>query len=111
MRRDLAERSRARQYRILLYSASLMLLAALAYLGLQLRARAVALRRRAAFEHVIAGISTRFINSQHHEIAEHVENALEKLAGCVGADRAYFVMAGEPRQIYQWSRGGADLPP
>jgi signal transduction histidine kinase len=110
MKRQLDARAKARQYRLLLYAASLMLLAALVYLGLQLRARAVALRRRAAFEHVIAGISTRFINSQHHEIAEHVENALEKLAGCVGADRAYFVVAGEPRQIYQWSREGADFP-
>jgi signal transduction histidine kinase len=111
MKRQLAERTSARQYRILLYAASLMLLAALVYLGLQLRARAVALRRRAAFEHVIAGISTRFINSQHHEIAEHVESALEKLAGCVGADRAYYLVAGEPKQIYRWSREGAEFPP
>jgi signal transduction histidine kinase len=111
MKRQLAERAKVRQYRLLLYAASLMLLAALVYLGLQLRARAVALRRRAAFEHVIAGISTRFINSQHHEIAEHVESALEKLAGCVGADRAYFVVAGEPKQIYRWSREGSEFLP
>jgi signal transduction histidine kinase/CheY-like chemotaxis protein len=111
MKRQLAARAKARQYRLLLYAASLMLLAALAYLGLQLRARAVALRRRAAFEHVIAGISTRFINSQHHEISEHVESALEKLAGCVGADRAYFVVVGESKQIYRWARGGTEFPP
>ncbi len=111
VKRQLAARAKARQYRLLLYAASLMLLAALVYLGLQLRARAVALRRRAAFEHVIAGISTRFINSQHYEIAEHVASALEKLAGCVGADRAYFVVAGESKQIYRWSRQGAEFPP
>jgi signal transduction histidine kinase len=110
MKRQLAARAEARQYRLLLYAASLMLLAALVYLGLQLRARVVALGRRAAFEHVIAGISTRFINSQHHEIAEHVESALEKLAGCVGADRAYFVVAGESKQIYRWSREGTEIP-
>jgi signal transduction histidine kinase len=110
MKRQLAARASAREYRLLLYAASLMLLGALVYLGLQLRARAVALRRRAAFEHVLAGISTRFINSQHHEIVEHVESALEKLAGCVGADRAYFVVAGEPRQIYRWSREGTEFP-
>ncbi len=110
MERQLAERASARQYRLLLYAASLMLLGALVYLGLQLRARAVALRRRAAFDHVIAGISTRFINSQHHEIVEHVESALEKLAGCVGADRAYFVVAGESKQIYRWSRQGTEFP-
>lgn len=111
MKRQLAERAEARRYRLLLYAASLLLLAALVYLGLQLRARAVALRRRAAFEHVIAGISTRFINSQHYEITEHVERALENLAGCVGADRAYFVVAGEPKQIYRWSREGTEFPP
>jgi signal transduction histidine kinase len=111
MKRQFAARAKARQYRLLLYAASLMLLAALVYLGLQLRARAVALRRRAAFEHVIAGISTRFINSQYHEITEHVASALEKLAGCVGADRAYFVVAGEPKQIFRWSREGAEFPP
>jgi signal transduction histidine kinase len=111
MERQLAARASAFLYRVLLYATSLMLLGVLVYFGLQLRARAVALRRRAAFEHVIAGISTRFINSQHHEIAEHVESALEKLAGCVGADRAYFVVAGEPKLIYRWSRQDVEFPP
>jgi signal transduction histidine kinase len=110
MKRQLAARASARRYRVFLYATSLLLLGALVYLGLQLRARAIALRRRAAFEHVIAGISTRFINSQHHEIAEHVESALEKLAGCVGADRAYFVVAGESKQIYRWCREGIEFP-
>jgi signal transduction histidine kinase len=110
MKRQLAARASARRYRLLLYAASVILLGALVYLGLQLRARAIALRRRAAFEHVIAGISTRFINSRPHEIAEHVENALEKLAGCVGADRAYFVVAAEPAQIYRWAREGTEFP-
>jgi signal transduction histidine kinase len=110
MKRELAARASARRYRVFLYATSLLLLGALVYLGLQLRARATALRRRAAFEHVIAGISTRFINSQHHEIAEHVESALEKLAECVGADRAYFVVAGESKQIYRWCREGIEFP-
>jgi signal transduction histidine kinase len=110
LKRQLAARASASRYRLFLYATSLLLLGGLVYFGLQLRARAIALRRRAAFEHVIAGISTRFINSQHHEIAEHVENALEKLAGCVGADRAYFVVAGEPAQIHRWSREGIDFP-
>ena len=42
----------------------------------------MALRRRAEFEHVIARISTRFINSQHDDIAAHVESALGAI-GCV----------------------------
>jgi signal transduction histidine kinase len=110
MKRQLAARASARRYRVFLYATSLLLLGALVYLGLQLRARAIALQRRAAFEHVIAGISTRFINSQHHEIAEHVGSALEKLAGCVGADRAYFVVAGESKQIFRWCREGIEFP-
>jgi len=107
---QLAARASASRYRLFLYATSLMLLGVLVYFGLQLRARAIALRRRAAFEHVIAGISTRFINSQHHEIAEHVESALEKVAGCIGADRAYFVIAAEPVQIYRWFRDGVEFP-
>jgi signal transduction histidine kinase/CheY-like chemotaxis protein len=110
LKRQLAARASARRYRILLYAASLILLGALVYFGLQLRARANALRRRAAFEHVMAGISTRFINSRPHEIMEHVESALGKLAECVGADRAYFVVAAEPPQIYRWSREGVEFP-
>jgi hypothetical protein len=102
VKRQLASRESARQNRILLYVTSLALLAALAYFGLQLRARAMALRRRAAFEHVIARISTRFINSQHHEIAAHVTCALGELAECIGADRAYFVVGrAQPVQVYQ----------
>lgn len=112
VKRQLASRDSARQNRILLYMTSLALLAALAYLGLQLRARAMSLRRRAAFEHVIARISTRFINSQHHEIAAHVEFALGELAECIGADRAYFVVGrAQPVQIYQWLREGQQFPP
>jgi signal transduction histidine kinase len=110
MKHQLAARASASRYRLFLYATSLLLLGVLVYFGLQLRARAIALRRRAAFEHVIAGISTRFINSQPHEIAEHVESALEKLAECVGADRAYFVIAGESKQLYRWSREGIEFP-
>jgi signal transduction histidine kinase len=111
VKRQLAARAVARRYRLSLYATSLTLLAVLVYFLLQLRARGLALRRRAAFEHVIARISTRFINSQHHEIAAHVESALGELAECVGADRAYFVVAGEPTQSYRWLRKRAEFPP
>jgi signal transduction histidine kinase len=110
MKHQLASRASASRYRLFLYAMSLLLLGVLVYFGLQLRARAIALQRRAAFEHVIAGISTRFINSQPHDIAEHVESALEKLAECVGADRAYFIVAGESKQLYRWSREGIEFP-
>jgi signal transduction histidine kinase len=111
VKRQLAARVSARRYRLFLYATSVMLLGALAYLGLQLRARAIALRRRAGFEHVIARISTRFINSQQHEIATDVKWALQELAECIGTDRAYFIVGAEPVKVYRWSRGGAEFPP
>jgi signal transduction histidine kinase len=111
VKRQLAARASARRYRLFLYATSLTLLGVLAYLGLQLRARAIALQRRAAFEHVIARISTRFIDSQRYEIAADVECALGELAECIGADRAYFVVAAEPAQVHQWLRRGTVFPP
>jgi signal transduction histidine kinase/CheY-like chemotaxis protein len=106
VKRQLAARAAARDNRLLLYSISVMLLAGLVYLGLQLRARAAALRRRAAFEHVIASISTRFINSRPHELLADIESALEKMAECIGADRAYFVGS---EQVYRWSGEGVEF--
>jgi signal transduction histidine kinase len=107
MNRQLDARAAARKNRLLQYATSLLLLGGLVYLGLLLRARAMALRRRAAFEHVIANISMRFIDSRHDEIADHVEQALEQLAGCIGADRAYFAWhAGATTNAYRWSREG-----
>jgi signal transduction histidine kinase len=108
-RRRTAKASASR-YNFLLYVASLGLLGVLIYLGLQLRERAIALRRRAEFDQVIAGISTRFINLAQYEIAPRIEQALEKLAGLVGADRAYFVIPGAPRQSYRWCRDGVSFP-
>ena len=52
----------------------------LVHLGLRLRSRALALRRRAAYEHVIAGISTRLINTQPHEIDTQINRALAELS-------------------------------
>jgi signal transduction histidine kinase len=106
-KRQLDARALARRNRLLLYATSLLLLGGLVYFGMLLRARAVALRRRAAFEHVIARISTRFINSRPEQIAGHVESALEQLAGCIGADRAYFAGAAK---IYRWTREGVQFP-
>jgi signal transduction histidine kinase len=109
--RQSAAQASARQYGLMLYATSLALLGVLVYLGMQLRERAVLMRQRAAFERVIASISTGFINLRHHEIASHVEGALERLAGCVGADRAYFLVPSAPLQTYRWSRKGAEFPP
>jgi signal transduction histidine kinase len=111
MKRQFAARASARQYRVLLYATSLLLLGALIYLGLQLRARAVALRRRAAFEHVIAGISMRFINAQPHCIDEGIARALADMAECIGCDRAYFVSSGTAPRQHIWCRPGIGSPP
>lgn len=111
MEHQLAARVSARRYRFLLYATSLMLLGTLVYLGLQLRARAIALRRRAAFEHVIAGISMRFINVQPQNIDAEIERALADMAGCIGSDRAYFMLAGAAPRLHVWCTTGMSFPP
>ncbi|MFL5287835.1 MAG: two-component system VirA-like sensor kinase [Rhodopila sp.] len=103
-------RATARGFRLMLYVASLLLVALLLYLGIQLRARALALYRRAAFEHVIAGISTRLINVRSRALGSHVVQVLAELAGRVGADRAYFVPEDRALQQHTWSRDGLALP-
>jgi signal transduction histidine kinase len=111
MKRRLGASTSASRYRVLLYATSLMLLGALVYLGLQLRARAVALRRRAAFEHVIAGISMRFINVQPQNIDAEIERALADMAGCIGSDRAYFMLGGAAPRLHLWCPAGMSFPP
>ena len=111
MDRQFTARAKAGQYRVLLYVTSLLLLGALVYLGLQLRTRAIALRRRAAFEHVIAGISMRFINAQPHNIDAGISHALADMAECIGCDRAYFVSSGAAPRQHVWCRPGIGCLP
>ncbi|MGX1320804.1 signal transduction histidine kinase [Bradyrhizobium sp. USDA 377] len=107
MKRQLAARASARKTRLLQYITSLLLLSGIIYFGMLLRKRAMVLRRRAAFEHVIADISMLFINSNSERIAADVEMALHQLAGCIGADRAYYVCeVGMTTHSYRWSRDG-----
>ncbi len=109
LKRQLASRASAGRYRLMLYVTSLSLLVVLVHLGLRLRTRTVSLQRRAALEHVIASVSTRFVNSNNDEIAADVERALGELSEILGADRAYFMLAAEPMQIHQWSRSGTEF--
>jgi len=111
MKRQRAAQASAGRYRLFLYATSLLLLGALVYLGLQLRARAIALRRRAAFEHVIAGISMRFINTQPQTIDAGIAQALADMAECIGCDRAYFVSSGAAPRQHVWSRPDLSSPP
>jgi signal transduction histidine kinase/CheY-like chemotaxis protein len=105
-----ASESAAEVFRNILYGMSVVLVCLLVYLGVQLQSRARALRLRADFEHVIAGISTRFITSRPDEVRYHIERALEELAAILSADRAYFVIEGDPVQVYQWSDTPDTLP-
>ena len=86
-------RGTARGFRLLLYATSLLLLGLLVHFGLRLRARALALHRRAAFEHLIAAISTRLIDAQPQEMDAQIERALTELGEHVDADRAYLVVS------------------
>ncbi|GJD53689.1 Wide host range VirA protein [Methylobacterium crusticola] len=106
-----ASRETARRSRLLLYATSVVLVAALVHLGFRLRSRARALRRRAALEHAIAGVSMRFINAPAHEVGLRIEEALAALAALVGADRAYFVLADREASVYSWARDPEILPP
>ena len=69
LKRQKLSRTAVRQFRLFLYVASLLLIGGLVHLGLRLRSRAWALQRRAAFEHVIVGVSMRFINARPQELA------------------------------------------
>ena len=109
--RQVAAQASAGRYRLFLYATSLLLLGALVYLGLQLRARAIALRRRAAFEHVIAGISMRFINAQPQNIDAGIAQALADMAECIGCDRAYFVSSGATPRQHVWCKSGIGCSP
>src|SRR5262249_60869623 len=76
-------RGAAQRYRLLLYATSLLLLGFLVQFGLKLRSRALALQRYAAYEHVIAGISTRLIDARPREIDSQIKRGLAELAHLV----------------------------
>ena len=99
------------RYRLLLYIVSLLLLVMLVFLGLRLRARAVALRQRAAFEHVIAKNSTRLIHCSPSETGTRLKQVLGELSRTVDADRAYVVLDEKPIRVHTWSKDGVELPP
>src|SRR4029453_1027283 len=99
------------RYRGLLYLISLLLLIMLVLLGLRLRARAVVLRRRAAFEHVIAQNSTRLINCSPAETGARLTEVLGEFGRTIGADRAYVVLDQKPGRAYTWSADGKTFPP
>jgi signal transduction histidine kinase len=100
----------AMRIRHALCAISLLLVAMLVHLGMNLKSRRIMLRRRAIIENLIARISTRFINSRPHEITSLVPRALGELAMCIGADRAYFAIDDKPARSYRWCREGTEFP-
>jgi signal transduction histidine kinase len=101
----------AQRFRLLLYLVSLFLLVLLARLGLQLRARAYALRRRATFEHVVAENSTRLINCPPTETEARLKQVLGEFCRAFGGERACVVLAEKPTRMFTWSVDGAAYPP
>jgi signal transduction histidine kinase len=108
--RHTAAEASAQRYRLFLYATSLLLVVALIDLGRRLRARAIALQKRAAFEHLIAESSTRLINCPPGETGARLEQALAQLGNAMGVDRAYVLLAETPVRIYAWSADGAPYP-
>jgi signal transduction histidine kinase len=106
-----ASESSAQRFRLFLYATSVLLALALIDLGRRLRARAVALRRRAAFEHLIAGHSARLINCPPGETKARLERALADFGRTIEADRAYIVLGENPIRVYAWSEDRAPYPP
>ena len=110
-RAHIASESSAQRFRLLLYVTSVLLALALIDLGRRLRARAVALRKRAAFEHLIAEQSARLINCPPAETKARLEQALAEFGRTIDSDRAYVVVGENPIRVYAWSEDDAPYPP
>ncbi len=111
IKQQLTSRETAREFRLVLYVVSLLLLGLVVFVGWRLRSRARALRRRAAFEHVLAGISMSFVSARESDIATTVTQALAAMAQWIGADRAYFLVSDGSEQTYTWCRPAVSFPP
>jgi signal transduction histidine kinase len=110
-RRHAVVEAAAQRSRLLLYLASMVLLVLLVGLGFRLRARALALTRRAAFEHVIAQNSTRLINCPPAETEMRLRQVLGELGRAIGFDRAYVVLAENPVRVHLWCAEEKNCPP
>jgi signal transduction histidine kinase len=101
----------AQRFRLLLYLVSLLLLGILVYLGLRLRARSLALRQRAALEHVIAENSTRLINCPPSETDARLKQVIGELSQAISVERAYVVLDENSTRVHAWSADGTVYPP
>jgi signal transduction histidine kinase len=101
----------AERFRLFLYLVSLLLLVMLVRLGLGLRASAVALRRQAALEHIVAKNSTLLINCPPAETEARLKQVLGEFCRATGGDRAYVVLAENPTRMIAWPANGGAYPP
>jgi signal transduction histidine kinase len=108
--RQAAVESTVELSRLFLYLVSLLLLVMVVRLGLQLRTRALALRRRAAFEHVIAENSTHLISCSPAETETRLQQVLGELGRTINAERAYVVLAENPTRVHAWCVDGTAYP-
>ena len=106
-RRHAIVEAKVERSRLLLYLVSILLLALLVSLGLMLRGRALALDRRAAFEHIIAQNSTSLINCPPAEIEARLRQVLGELGRAIAFERAYVVLDGNPHRVHTWCADGA----
>jgi signal transduction histidine kinase len=111
LKHETDSRAAAGRFRMFFYITSLLLVGLLVYMGLQLRSRARALRRGAAFEHALTGISMRFISVRPQDLDLIIESALAELARCVGAERAYFLPSDTTERIFTWCASGIAFVP
>lgn len=88
----------------------MLLLGGLLLLGVRLRARSLAMRRHAAFEHMLARLSARLIGTSPGEAEAGVGNALEEIARRLGAQRAYLVITGQAASGHFWASDGTAPP-
>ena len=105
-----ASEASAQRFRLLLYATSVLLALALIDFGRRLRARAVALRKWAAFGHLIAEHSAHMINCPPVETKARLEQALAAFGRTIEADRVYFVLGENPSRVYAWSEDDAPYP-
>ncbi|WP_439597316.1 two-component system VirA-like sensor kinase [Falsiroseomonas sp.] len=101
-----AAESQARRYRLLLYACAVLLLAGLVLLGMRLRARAEAMRRHAAFQQMLARLSTRLIGTRAEETGAGLDQALEEIARRLGAQCAYLLVEARPAVTHLWDAEG-----
>lgn len=110
VRRAAAE-STARHYRLLLYASAVLLLGGALLLGMRLRARSLAARRHAAFEHMLARLSAQLIGARPGEADAVLDRALEEIARRLGAQRAYLLIADQRARSHLWAADRAVPPP